>query len=127
MNMFTFLAVALGGAIGASGRYAMGSAIGRHFPSSFPYATLIINILGALAIGALVEMMALRWSASEEMRAFLIVGVLGGFTTFSAYSLEVVLLAERGEILQAVFYALFSVAACVCAVLLGTYMVKVLA
>jgi CrcB protein len=124
MNFITLLSVAMGGAIGASARYTLGSVVGKYYTGVFPYATLIINILGALLIGGLVELMAVKWSVSQDMRAFLIVGILGGFTTFSAYSLEVVLLAERGEMMSAIFYALFSVAACVLAVLAGSQLIR---
>lgn len=96
--MNTLLWVALGGAIGASGRYLVGTAIGSAAQNAFPWATLTVNICGSFVLGVLAGLMAFAWSPSPELRAFLTVGVLGGFTTFSAFSLDVVLLAERGRL-----------------------------
>ncbi len=107
MNML--LAIACGGALGAVGRHYVAGLIMRTVGLGFPYGTLVVNILGCFAMGVLVEFLALKWSASQEVRAFLTVGLLGGFTTFSTFSLEVVLLFERGELGQAGTYVLASV------------------
>ncbi len=96
--MKMLLSVAAGGAIGASGRYLVSVLVSRVAGYGFPYATIIENILGCLLLGALVEFMALNWSPSQEMRAFLVIGVLGSFTTFSAFSLDAVSLFERGQL-----------------------------
>ena len=111
--------VALGGAIGALARYAVISASGHWLSLSFPYGTLAVNILGSLLLGVFIEGSALWWSGSESLRAFLVVGVLGAFTTFSAFSLDVANMMTRGETLAALFYALASVVFSVGALFLG--------
>lgn len=99
--------VALGGALGATSRHFVNLlAGGMGFAPS--WGTLGINVLGSTAAGALLALMAQAWSPSEAMRAFLFVGVLGGFTTFSAFSAEVVLFIERGEYGMATLYAIVS-------------------
>ncbi len=107
--MKMLLSVAAGGAIGAGGRYLVSVLVTRVAGYGFPYATFIENILGCLLLGALVEFMALNWSPSQEMRAFLVIGVLGGFTTFSAFSLDAVSLFERGQLGLAGAYVVGSV------------------
>lgn len=102
--MKTLLFVALGGAIGASGRYMVGSLV-SHLPhGGFPLGTFTVNAVGSFALGVLAALMAMTWSPSPELRAFLVVGVLGGFTTFSAFSLDVILLVERGRAALALGY-----------------------
>ena len=107
MNML--LAVAAGGALGAVGRYLVMSQVGHWFGHGFPYGTLVVNILGSLVMGLLVEAWALVWSPSPELRALLAVGVLGAFTTFSTFSLDTVVLYERGAFLSVGLYILGSV------------------
>lgn len=102
MNML--FAVACGGAVGAISRHLLSGQVMRWAGSGFPWGTLTVNVLGCFLLGALVEFMALRWSVTQEMRGFLVVGLLGGFTTFSAFSLDVVLLLERGNYLPASAY-----------------------
>ena len=80
--------MAAGGALGASARYLLGRASGRLFGFGFPWGTLTVNVLGCFLMGVLIEAMALRWPVHNELRAFLTVGVLGGFTTFSAFSAD---------------------------------------
>ncbi len=106
--MKILLSVALGGAIGAAVRYLVGSQIGPWLGAGFPWATLTVNIVGSFILGVFVALSAFVWSPSAPLRAFVAVGVLGGFTTFSAFSLEVVLLAERGRLETAALYALTS-------------------
>ncbi len=96
--MKMLLSVAAGGAIGAGGRYLVNVLVTRIAGHGFPYATFVENILGCLVLGALVEFMALHWSPSQEVRAFLVTGILGAFTTFSAFSLDAVSLFERGQL-----------------------------
>ncbi|MGD9026591.1 MAG: CrcB family protein, partial [Methyloceanibacter sp.] len=86
--MSTLLSVAAGGAIGASARYLLGLGMGRLFGFGFPWATLTANILGCFLMGMLIELMALRWTVHQDLRAFLALGVLGGFTTFSSFSAD---------------------------------------
>ncbi|MGI8944319.1 MAG: fluoride efflux transporter CrcB [Qipengyuania sp.] len=118
------LSVALGGAIGAVLRYQMGrgmtALLGAPAMSVFPWATLAINTLGSMLMGFLAGWLFTRGGgASEEMRLLLGVGVLGGFTTFSAFSLEVVLLIERGQLSFALLYVILSVALCVSGLMFG--------
>ena len=103
------LFIAAGGAFGAMARYLAISGIGAIVGMAFPYGTLVVNILGSFILGALVEILALTWSPSQEVRALLVVGVLGAFTTFSAFSLDVVLQVERGHLVGAAIYILSSV------------------
>lgn len=117
--MGSVLAVAAGGAIGAVARYGVYVAAGRWLAHGFPWATLIVNVLGSLVLALLVELMAHRWQVSPEVRAFLAVGVMGSFTTFSTYALDVVSLAGRSEWGAAAAYALASVVFSVGAFLIG--------
>ena len=107
--MKMILAVALGGALGASGRYLVAQQALRLLGPHFPWGTLTVNIVGSFVMGLLVELMALKISVSPEMRAFLVTGILGGFTTFSAFSLEVAVLVERHAHGLALSYILASV------------------
>ena len=88
--MMHLLYVALGGAIGAGGRHLVGLATLRLFGSSFPWGTLAVNVIGSFLIGVLIETLALKVSAPAGVRLFLATGVLGGFTTFSAFDLRVI-------------------------------------
>lgn len=116
--------VALGGALGSAGRYGMMVAVGRVFGTGFPWGTLAVNVLGSIIMGVLVELVALRWSMTEGMRLFLFVGVLGGFTTFSTFSLDVVTLLNRGAVVPAALYAGASVVVCVVGVYGGLHLVR---
>ena len=93
--MKLFLLAAAGGAIGAGGRYLVGVAAMRLLGAGFPWGTLIVNVVGCFAMGLLIELAALKWSMSNDMRTFLATGILGGFTTFSAFSLDFAVLMER--------------------------------
>ena len=120
-------AIALGGALGSVGRYAMSSTVGHAVGTAFPWGTLAVNVLGGFAIGALAELFALRWSASPEMRAFLITGILGGFTTFSAFSLELLAMAARGAWAPAAAYIVASVALSLLAAAAGLALIRAVA
>jgi CrcB protein len=109
MTPGTILAAAVGGAVGSVGRYLVGFYFGRAFGSAFPWGTLFINITGSFLIGALAEAFALRWSVDPATRVFLIVGICGGYTTFSAFSLEVVAMISRGAVAAAASYMVGSV------------------
>ncbi len=122
--MTAVLSVALGGAVGSVARYLMVAQLTRWLGFGFPWGTLAVNVLGGLLIGALAETMALKWSVSSETRAFLVTGILGGFTTFSAFSLEVVALAQRGAHASALAYVAASVALSVAAVVAGLMLVR---
>lgn len=107
--MKLLLAVALGGALGAVGRHFVAGQALRLVGGGFPVGTLSVNVIGSFVLGVLVGLMALKWSVGPELRAFLVVGLLGGFTTFSAFSLDVVLLFERGNLPAAAAYVLATV------------------
>lgn len=119
MKATILLSVACGGALGAVLRYLLMSGIGHFLPAGFPHATLAVNVIGSFALGSLIEVMALNWSPGQEMRAFLVVGVLGAFTTFSAFSQDVVFLIGRGQLTAAALYAGLSVVLSVAALFAG--------
>ena len=110
-----YLAIALGGALGSVLRFALNEAVSDRFGRAFPWGTLGINVIGSFLIGLLVE----RWDVSPVIRLGLMVGLLGGFTTFSSFSLEVVNLMHNGAFLRAFGYVLASVTVCVAAAALG--------
>jgi CrcB protein len=103
------IAVALGGAFGALARYLMVGRLELWLGAGFPFGTLAANVLGAFLMGVLIDLMALVWSPSPELRALLTVGLLGSFTTFSGLSLDTLLLFEGGAPGQAALYAFASV------------------
>ena len=123
----TILWVALGGAIGSAGRYTVNVWSGRMFGTEFPWHTLTVNILGCFAMGLLIAAMALKLDVSNDVRAFLTTGILGGFTTFSAFSLDFALLVERKSYGLAGAYAAGSVVLSLSAVFAGLYLVRALA
>lgn len=114
--MMTFLSVALGGAIGASARFAVNLAAARLFGMGFPVGTLCVNVLGSFAMGVLAVLLLDR---ASPLAPFLLTGVLGGFTTFSAFSLDTLILWERGQPGLALVYVILSVAASLLAVFAG--------
>lgn len=122
MNMFLY--AALGGAIGAAARYGVNLTAPRFFGTGFPWATLIVNVAGSLAMGLLIGLMAHAWNTSQEMRVFLTTGILGGFTTFSAFSLDFANLVERKDYGLALGYAGGSVALSLVAVFAGLWLIR---
>ena len=117
--MNTVIAIALGGAFGAVARHFVELWSGMVLGDGFPWGTLTVNVVGCFAMGVLVELMALAWSPSVEMRAFLTVGILGALTTFSTFSLDIAVLHGRGETLLAASYVLVSVVASIVAIFVG--------
>jgi len=115
------LLIAAGGAAGSVVRYW--TSLGTHhlLGRGFPYGTLAVNVLGSLAIGILYVLLVERSSLGVEWRAALITGFLGGFTTFSAFSLETTLLLEQAELFKAALNITASVLLCLIATLLGLY------
>ena len=101
------------GAVGAVGRFLVVNAVGSQLGSGFPWGTFTVNLVGSFLLGALIEVSALHWSPTPEMRAFLVVGMLGAFTTFSTFSLDSYTLIERGQIGAAVMYVGGSVVLCI--------------
>lgn len=108
------LLVALGGALGAVARYGVGLAAAQAFGAAFPWGTLAVNVVGGLAMGVLVGV-----GGDERLRLLFGVGVLGGFTTFSAFSLETALMFERGAMVSASLYVIGSVTLSVAALMVG--------
>jgi len=119
-----FLIVAAGGAIGAGARHLVNLAALRLVGTAFPWGTLVINIVGSLLMGFVVEVLARRAGASAELRLFTATGVLGGFTTFSAFSLETALLWERGAHLAAAAYVAASVICAIAALFAGLWLAR---
>lgn len=121
MSTKLLIMAASGGAIGAGARYLTGVAVTRlvGHASAFPWATLTVNVLGSFLMGIIIELLALRFSASAEMRTFLTTGVLGGFTTFSTFSLDVATLIERKAGVLAAVYIAASVALSILALFAG--------
>lgn len=119
--------VAIGGAIGASLRYLVNMAAFRLAGATFPWGTLAVNLAGCFAMGLLVELLARRFDASPELRLFLATGLLGGFTTFSAFSLDAVSLWERGAATAAAGYVAASVVGSLAALIAGMWLARSLA
>ena len=118
------LAVAAGGALGSVARYLAGIGATKLFGLAFPWGTLLINVSGSFLIGAFVELFALKWDLPQEARVFLTVGICGGFTTFSTFSLEAWLLMERGEWGYAAAYVAGSVVLSIAALILGLQLIR---
>ncbi|MGF6492754.1 CrcB protein [Luteibacter sp. 621] len=113
-----YLLVFIGGGLGSMARYGLSMFGMRLLGQGFPWATLIINILGSALMGALTGWLAVQGNAPQSLRLFIATGILGGFTTFSTFSLETVLLYERGQLGLAVAYVAASVVIGVGALLL---------
>ncbi|MBC8242723.1 MAG: CrcB family protein [Alphaproteobacteria bacterium] len=109
MNAKILLFIAFGGAFGAVARYVTMSMVGVWFGHGFPYGTIVVNVAGSFILGGLVETLALVWSPSEAVRAMLVVGVLGSFTTFSTFSLDAYTLLIRENYLALGGYVAVSV------------------
>lgn len=123
MNL-SYLLVFLGGGLGAISRLAVSSFVGKHAGHDFPWATLIVNLMGAFAVGVIVELLALRFEASSTLRSLLVTGFLGGFTTFSAFSLEGALMLSRGDYLALAAYTTASVMGTIFLVIAAIYFVR---
>lgn len=121
---FAYLMVFLGGGVGAMSRLAVSSFVGKQAGGDFPWGTLIVNLIGAFAIGLIVEMLALKFSASQNLRYLLVTGFLGGFTTFSAFSLESTLMLTKGDYISLAGYVAASVIGTILMVLAATHLVR---
>jgi CrcB protein len=108
--MNPYLLVAVGGALGSMARYGFGVAVGQVWRDAFPLGTMLINIIGSLAMGLLVgSLVRFTPSWQSDARLFVAVGILGGFTTFSSFSLDAISMLERGDFGPALLYILVSV------------------
>jgi CrcB protein len=117
--MKLILAIATGGAIVAVARHIIAHQVALLFGHGFPWGTLVVNVLGSLLLGGLIETLAIAWSPSAAVRGFLAVGILGAFTTFSAFSMDVLLLYERGQWVAAALYITASVMLSLAALVVG--------
>ena len=122
-----YLLVFIGGGLGASLRHAVNMASTRALGTAFPYHTFIINISGSIVMGLIAGYLAFKGEASQHWRLFLMTGILGGYTTFSAFSLDTALLYERGEVALAVLYVLGSVGLSIAGLFAGLAVVRHLA
>ena len=121
------LAVAAGSAAGGVARYLLTEAVQLRTGATFPFGTLLVNVLGCFALGFITQAVLQQHDASPRLRAFLTVGLCGGFTTFSAFSLDFALLVERKAYGLAGAYAAGSVVLSLAAVFAGLYLVRALA
>jgi CrcB protein len=122
-----YLIVALGAAIGGALRHGVNVGSARVIGLDFPFGTLFVNIVGSLAMGVLAGYFAFKGDALQSWRLFLTTGILGGFTTFSAFSLDFAVLYERGELVLALAYVLGSVGLSIAALFAGLWIVRLLA
>ncbi|MEX1152454.1 fluoride efflux transporter CrcB [Parvibaculum sp.] len=124
--MNSLFAVAAGGAVGASARYLFNLQMLRLLGPNFPWGTFGVNIIGSMLMGLLAGALALKYDLSPEMRSFLTTGILGGFTTFSAFSLDAANMIERGDMSLAGLYMFGSVAGAVGALFVGLWISRML-
>lgn len=126
MNIQFILAVAAGGALGSVMRYLVGIGSARAFGTDFPWGTLIINVTGSFLIGIFVGLFATKWNLSQAARLFLTVGICGGYTTFSTFSLDAWYLIERGQTWASAAYMIGSVVLSVGALIAAMQLVRAL-
>ncbi len=122
--MTKILAIAVGGALGALSRYWVVGVVTSLYDRSFPFGTLVVNILGSLLIGVLYVLIIEKLDVAAEWHAILMVGFVGAFTTFSTFSLETLMLLQEGRIAAAMIYILSSVVVCLVAVFAGMLVTK---
>jgi CrcB protein len=122
-----YLLVFIGGGLGSTLRHLVNIVCPRLFGANFPYHTFIINITGSTIMGLIAGYLAFKGDAAQSWRLFLMTGVLGGYTTFSAFSLDAAVLYERGEIILALLYVLGSVVLSILGLFAGLALVRHLA
>ena len=124
--MSTYIAIAFGGALGAVSRYWLNSAVQRFNDSGFPLGTFAVNVLGSFLIGIFFVLLTEKAQIAEQWRPVIVVGFLGGLTTFSTFSLDALLLFEQGHYNTALFYIISSVALCLIAAFAGMQITRVM-
>jgi CrcB protein len=124
--MIAYLIVFFGAGIGGALRHGVNVWSSRLMGTNFPYGTITVNIVGSLVMGLLASYFAFRGPESQHWRLFLATGILGGFTTFSSFSLDIGLLYERGELLTTAFYIVASVVISVAALFGGLWTMRTL-
>lgn len=122
--MVNLLAVFVGGGVGASLRYLIGNMIAKSCSHSFPLPTLFINVFGSFLLGFLFALFAEKSHINMQIKLFLAVGVCGGFTTFSTFSVESMCLLNSGKIFQFWLYIILSFSLCILGALIGAYCAK---
>ena len=125
--MKSYLLVFIGGGLGSTLRHVVNIVCPRLFGTNFPYHTFIINITGSAIMGLIAGYLAFKGDAAQSWRLFLMTGILGGYTTFSAFSLDAAVLYERGEIALALVYVLGSVVLSILGLFAGLALVRHLA
>lgn len=127
MPLNTILIIAAGGALGSVARHGMNQLMARLAGTDFPWGTMSVNIIGSFAIGLIAGLLAFATEWSQHIRSFAVVGFLGGFTTFSAFSLDTALLWEKGAAMPALLYMGGSVLLSIAATFGGLYLVRLFA
>lgn len=127
MSLVSLLFVAIGGALGSVCRYLVGVGAGRLLGTDFPFGTIIVNIAGSFIMGLFIELLAVKFDGSESLRLFVAVGILGGFTTLSSFSLDTIVLFERGAVATAAIYVGASIVLSLAALVAGLHLVRAFA
>jgi len=122
--MYLILSIAIGGAIGASSRYIISSSIQNLSSNTFPYGMLVCNILGSIILGLLYDSLTKADIFTDNIKAFIQIGILGSFTTFSAFSLEAFLMFEKADYASAIIFILLSVLLSISGLVLGVNMIR---
>lgn len=123
-DIMNYLLVFLGGGCGSMIRYWVNVLCGRLFGTDFPYGIMLINITGSTVMGLIAGYLAFKGEASQPWRIFIMTGILGGYTTFSAFSLDAAVLYERGEVGLAALYVVGSVALAILGLFAGLTLVR---
>ncbi|WP_078476281.1 fluoride efflux transporter CrcB [Solemya elarraichensis gill symbiont] len=122
--MNQLLLIGAGGALGAIGRYWMSTLVYQLAGRGFPWGTLVVNLIGSLLMGIFYVLLVERLASNGDLRALLMIGFLGAFTTFSTFSIETLMLIEEGALLRATGNALVSVVGCVMAAGVGIMLAR---
>ncbi len=122
--MSGFLWVALGGALGSAARHAVNVWSAGRFGPGFPWGTFTVNVAGSFIMGVLITLLVRKWPDAPDLRLFLATGILGGFTTFSAFSMDTVNLVERGNAAVVAAYVSGSVLLSLVAVFAGVFLTR---